>query len=104
MSDFLQQMATGSAERAANAAPIGPGDLDKPVVPLRLGVFDIIAELGIDAKESVTLGENCGQPTLGKVLYTAHRIAATPRAIEHVGITICCDNMECQIGKLRSDR
>ena len=45
MSDFLQQMATLSAERAAAAAGIRPGDLDKPVLPLRTGAFDVIAEI-----------------------------------------------------------
>ena len=45
MSDFLQQMATLSAQRAAAAGSVRAGDLDKPLVPLRLGGFDIIAEI-----------------------------------------------------------
>jgi indole-3-glycerol phosphate synthase len=45
MSDFLQQMATRSAERAAAAGSIRASDLDKPVVPLQLGDFDVIAEI-----------------------------------------------------------
>ena len=46
MSDFLQTMATSSAERAAAANPgVRDADLDRPVVPLRLGDFDIIAEI-----------------------------------------------------------
>jgi indole-3-glycerol phosphate synthase len=45
MSDFLQQMATLSAERAAAAGRIRERDLDKPVVPLQLAAFDIIAEI-----------------------------------------------------------
>jgi len=45
MSDFLQSMATLSAERAAAAGDISAAELDKVVVPLRLGVFDIIAEI-----------------------------------------------------------
>jgi indole-3-glycerol phosphate synthase len=45
MSDFLQQMAKLSAERAATAEPVRSSDLDKPLVPLQLGVFDIIAEI-----------------------------------------------------------
>ena len=45
MSDFLQQMAASSAERAAVAGGISSRDLDKPLVPLQLGVFDIIAEI-----------------------------------------------------------
>ena len=46
MSDFLQTMATGSAERAA-AAPrsFSSSDFDKPLAPLVLGEFDVIAEI-----------------------------------------------------------
>ncbi len=46
MSDFLQTMAAGSAERAA-AAPshFSSADFDKPLVPLGLGDFDVIAEI-----------------------------------------------------------
>lgn len=45
MSDFLQQMAKLSAERAAAAGDIQPADLDKPLEPLSLSVFDVIAEI-----------------------------------------------------------
>jgi len=45
MSDFLLQMAKRSAERAAAAGPVRAGELDKPVVALELGAFDVIAEL-----------------------------------------------------------
>jgi len=45
MSDFLKQMALLSAQRAAGAAAMRPADLDKPVLPLRLGDFDVIAEI-----------------------------------------------------------
>ncbi len=45
MSEFLQQMATLSAERAADAVAIRAADLDKPIVPLRLDRFGIIAEI-----------------------------------------------------------
>ena len=45
MSDFLQQMASHSAERAAQVGAIASADLDKPVVPLALGQFDVIAEI-----------------------------------------------------------
>ena len=44
MSNFLQEMATLSAERAASAA-VSSNDLDKAVVPLKLGRFDVIAEI-----------------------------------------------------------
>ena len=45
MSDFLQTMAQASAERAAAAPPVTAAQLDKPVVPLELGAFDVIAEI-----------------------------------------------------------
>jgi indole-3-glycerol phosphate synthase len=45
MSDFLQQMAVLSAQRAAGAAAMRPADFDRAVLPLRLGDFDIIAEI-----------------------------------------------------------
>jgi indole-3-glycerol phosphate synthase len=45
MSDFLQQMVALSAERAAAAASISSSDLDKPLLPLRLAAFDVIAEI-----------------------------------------------------------
>ncbi len=49
MSDFLQQMAALSAERAAAASSmrssIRSSGLDKPLLRLRLAAFDVIAEL-----------------------------------------------------------
>ncbi len=45
MSDFLQTMAEHSAERAAAARTPTENELDKPVVPLSLGRFDVIAEI-----------------------------------------------------------
>ncbi len=45
MSDFLKQMAATSAERAAAAPEFGSADFDRPVVPLELGGFDVIAEI-----------------------------------------------------------
>lgn len=45
MSDFLATMAQSSTERAASAGAIAAAKLDKPVVPLKLGVFDVIAEI-----------------------------------------------------------
>ena len=45
MSDFLQSMAESSAARAAKAPSFVDDDFDKPVVPLDLGTFDIIAEI-----------------------------------------------------------
>ena len=46
MSDFLQTMATSSAERAAAITrPFASADFDKPVIPLKLTGFDVIAEI-----------------------------------------------------------
>lgn len=45
MSDFLKTMAASSAARAAAATSFQEADFDKPVVPLRLGTFDVIAEI-----------------------------------------------------------
>lgn len=45
MSDFLQQMATSSAERASNVAPCTESALDRPLVRLNADAFDLIAEI-----------------------------------------------------------
>jgi len=46
MSDFLQTMASHSAARAAAvSSSFSSSDFDKPVVPLMLGAFDVIAEI-----------------------------------------------------------
>jgi indole-3-glycerol phosphate synthase len=46
MSDFLQTMASHSAKRAAAVSgPFSSADFDKPVVPMTLGKFDVIAEI-----------------------------------------------------------
>lgn len=46
MSNFLQTMAASSVERAALApTSFTSADFDKPVIPLRLGAFDVIAEI-----------------------------------------------------------
>ena len=46
MSDFLQSMASHSAARAAAVSPsFSSSDFDKPVVPLKLSGFDVIAEI-----------------------------------------------------------
>lgn len=45
MSDFLRQMAYVSMERAASVPNYSPSDFDKPIVPLSLGRFDVIAEI-----------------------------------------------------------
>jgi indole-3-glycerol phosphate synthase len=46
MSDFLKTMANQSAARAAAVSPsFSSSDFDKPLVPLKLGSFDVIAEI-----------------------------------------------------------
>jgi indole-3-glycerol phosphate synthase len=45
MSDFLQTMARASAERAALVVQPSSTDLDKPLLPLMLNSFDLIAEI-----------------------------------------------------------
>ena len=46
MSDFLQTMASHSAARAAAVSPsFSSSDFDKPLLPLKLGDFDVIAEI-----------------------------------------------------------
>lgn len=45
MSSFLEKMAASSAERAAAAPTFGTTELDRPVVQLLSGDFDIIAEI-----------------------------------------------------------
>lgn len=45
MSDFLQSMAASSAERAAQAPSFTAADFDKPLVPLSLDRFGVIAEI-----------------------------------------------------------
>lgn len=43
--DFLQTMAAKSAERASAAGSFKSSDFDKPVLPLSLGAFEVIAEI-----------------------------------------------------------
>ena len=59
MNDFLQSMAKSSAERAANACAFTEADFDKPVVPLSLGLFDVIAEIKQRSPAEGDLGRNC---------------------------------------------
>ena len=45
MNDFLADMAKSSAARAAEVGTFSDADFDKPVVPLALSAFDLIAEI-----------------------------------------------------------
>ena len=56
MSDFLKAMAESSAARAAEAPVFSDADFDKPVVPLSLGAFDVIAEIKLRSPAEGQLG------------------------------------------------
>ena len=58
MSDFLAEMAKSSAERAAKARSFTDADFDKPVVPLTLGSFDVIAEIKRRSPAEGQLGDS----------------------------------------------
>lgn len=57
MSDFLKSMAQSSAARAAMAPAFTDADFDKPVVPLSLGSFDVIAEIKLRSPAEGKLGD-----------------------------------------------
>jgi indole-3-glycerol phosphate synthase len=63
MSDFLKTMADSSAARAAAAPSFRDADFDKPVVPLQLGTFDVIAEIKNRSPAEGELGN--GHPVKG---------------------------------------
>ena len=56
MSDFLQTMAMSSAARASAAPAFTDADFDKPVAPLLLGAFDVIAEIKLRSPAEGELG------------------------------------------------
>lgn len=58
MSDFLQTMAESSAARAAHVSPFVDSDFDKPIVPLKLGTFDVIAEIKNRSPAEGQLGDS----------------------------------------------
>ena len=58
MIDFLAEMAKSSAERAAKARSFTDADFDKPVVPLTLGSFDVIAEIKRRSPAEGQLGDS----------------------------------------------
>jgi indole-3-glycerol phosphate synthase len=64
MSDFLKAMASSSAARAAQAPRFTSQDFDKPVVPLTLGAFDVIAEIKQRSPAAGDLG--AGQGNAGR--------------------------------------
>ena len=76
MSDFLATMAKSSAARAALAPSFTDADFDKPVVPLHLGAFDVIAEIKQRSPAEGKLGT--GHPISGGKLGTGHPISGSP--------------------------
>ena len=65
MSDFLRSMATSSAARAAEARLFTAADFDKPVMPLTLSTFDLIAEIKNRSPAEGVLGDS--HPPVGRL-------------------------------------
>jgi len=60
MSDFLKTMASHSAARAAAvSSSFSSSDFDKPVIPLTLSTFDVIAEIKDRSPAEGTLKTPC---------------------------------------------
>ena len=76
MSDFLQGMAKSSAERAAAARALTDADFDKPVVPLSLGAFDVIAEIKERSPAEGDLAKGDGDRIFRAQAYAAGGAAA----------------------------
>ena len=75
MSDFLKEMAKSSAERAA-AAKVRTGDLDRPVVPLELDGFDVVAEIKSRSPAEGALGDANESRAVRAMRYAAGGAAA----------------------------
>lgn len=76
MSDFLQTMAASSAARAAQAPSFADADFDKPVVPLNLGTFDVVAEIKNRSPAEGELSTAAGDPVSRARAYAAGGAAA----------------------------
>ncbi len=77
MSDFLRNMATLSAERAAAVpAEFASADFDKPLVPLTLSGFDVIAEIKNCSPAEGTLNNDASDLVTRAAAYTAGGAAA----------------------------
>ena len=72
MSDFLKAMAESSAARAAEARSFTDADFDRPLVPLALGAFDVIAEI---KNRSPAEGQIGHQPPCSESKGVSHRIS-----------------------------
>ncbi len=70
MGDFLQEMAMASRVRAATVKrTFAPGDLDRPVYPLRLAGFDLIAEIKNRSPAEGELATGAGERRDRALLY-----------------------------------
>ena len=76
MSDFLLTMAESSAERARAAGPFSDADFDKPIVPLELDRFDIIAEIKNRSPAEGDLDAASGDRIVRAMQYAAGGAAA----------------------------
>jgi len=76
MSDFLETLARASAARGARVSPFVSGDFDKPVVPLALNAFDIIAEIKDRSPAEGLLGKGDGHRNARAEAYAAGDAAA----------------------------
>lgn len=77
MGDFLKEMAVTSAARAAaTLRTVTAKDLDKPVHPLRLSTFDIIAEIKNRSPAEGELAKNAGSRVLRALTYAEAGAAA----------------------------
>jgi indole-3-glycerol phosphate synthase len=76
MRDFLQTMAQSSAARAAQAPSFADADFDKPVVPLALGAFDVIAEIKQRSPAEGKLGRQSPASESGGVSHLGFRAQA----------------------------
>ena len=77
MSDFLKSMSVSSAARAAAASQsVTAKDLDKPVYPLQLNSFDLIAEIKNRSPAEGELAANAGSRVLRALTYANAGAAA----------------------------
>lgn len=77
MNDFLASMAAASAARAAQADPgLTTARFDKPIVPLALGAFDVIAEIKDRSPAEGELADDAGDRAGRARLYAAGGAAA----------------------------
>ena len=77
MSDFLQTMASHSAARAAAAlSSFSSQDFDKPLLPLTLGAFDVIAEIKDRSPAEGDLSAGSGDRSARAKSYAAGGAAA----------------------------